>query len=54
MNILIINHYARSTKHGIDFKHHYLAKEWQELDNSWLPHFMKIFKKTQKKEYNIS
>jgi glycosyltransferase involved in cell wall biosynthesis len=28
MNILVINHYAGSEKHGMEFRHGYLAQEW--------------------------
>ena len=28
MNILLINHYAGSTRHGMEFRPFYLAREW--------------------------
>jgi len=31
MNILIINHYAGSPKHGMEYRHYYLAREWVRL-----------------------
>jgi len=31
MNILIINHYAGSPKHGMEYRPYYLAKEWLKL-----------------------
>ncbi len=31
MNILIINHYAGSPKHGMQYRQFYLAREWQKL-----------------------
>ena len=34
MNILIINHYAGSKYHGMDFKCYYMAKEWVKLGNN--------------------
>lgn len=31
MNILLINHYAGSNKHGMEYRPYYLAKEWTRL-----------------------
>jgi glycosyltransferase involved in cell wall biosynthesis len=31
MNILIINHYAGSLRHGMEYRHFYLAREWVKL-----------------------
>lgn len=31
MNILYINHYAGSTKHGMEYRPYYLAREWVKL-----------------------
>lgn len=31
MNILLINHYAGSPKHGMEYRPYYLAKEWVKL-----------------------
>jgi len=31
MNILLINHYAGSVSHGMEFRPYYLAREWVEL-----------------------
>jgi glycosyltransferase involved in cell wall biosynthesis len=31
MNILLINHYAGSTKHGMEYRPYYLAREWVRL-----------------------
>src|SRR6476619_4702233 len=28
MNILLINHYAGSTRHGMEYRPYYLAREW--------------------------
>ena len=28
MNILMINHYAGSAKHGMEYRPYYLAREW--------------------------
>jgi glycosyltransferase involved in cell wall biosynthesis len=36
MNILIINHYAGSISHGMEYRPYYLAKEWRELGHSVL------------------
>lgn len=30
MNILVINHYAGSVKHGMEYRHSYLAREWSQ------------------------
>jgi len=34
MNILIINHYAGSPKHGMEYRHFYLAREWSRLGHA--------------------
>lgn len=31
MNILVINHYAGSPKHGMEYRHFYLAREWTRM-----------------------
>jgi glycosyltransferase involved in cell wall biosynthesis len=31
MNILLINHYAGTTKYGMEYRSHYLAREWARL-----------------------
>src|SRR4051812_17527464 len=31
MNILLINHYAGSPHHGMEYRHYYLAREWVRL-----------------------
>ncbi|MDC7717897.1 glycosyltransferase family 4 protein [Vogesella sp. DC21W] len=31
MNILLINHYAGSIRHGMEFRPYYMAREWQKL-----------------------
>ncbi|MDP3669397.1 MAG: glycosyltransferase family 4 protein [Telluria sp.] len=31
MNILLINHYAGSPRHGMEYRPYYLAREWQRL-----------------------
>lgn len=31
MNILLINHYAGSPRHGMEYRPHYLAREWVKL-----------------------
>ncbi|MBV8381000.1 MAG: hypothetical protein JOZ63_00235, partial [Planctomycetaceae bacterium] len=31
MNILLINHYAGSTAHGMEYRPFYLAREWKNL-----------------------
>ncbi len=31
MNIVLINHYAGSLKHGMEYRPYYMAKEWQKL-----------------------
>lgn len=31
MNILLINHYAGSSRHGMVYRHYYLAREWVRL-----------------------
>lgn len=31
MNILVVNHYAGSVKHGMEYRHFYLAREWLRL-----------------------
>ncbi|MDA8387809.1 MAG: glycosyltransferase family 4 protein [Nitrospiraceae bacterium] len=31
MNILVINHYAGSPRHGMEYRHFYLAREWTRL-----------------------
>ena len=31
MNILLINHYAGSLSHGMEFRPYYLAREWVRL-----------------------
>ena len=34
MNILVINHYAGATRHGMEYRSHYLAREWGGLGHS--------------------
>lgn len=34
MNILVINHYAGSTQHGMEYRHYYLAREWVKLGHN--------------------
>ena len=34
MNILLINHYAGSIYHGMEYRPYYLAREWQRLGHS--------------------
>lgn len=34
MNILLINHYAGSTQYGMEYRPHYLAREWVQLGHS--------------------
>jgi glycosyltransferase involved in cell wall biosynthesis len=34
MNILLINHYAGSSKHGMEYRPYYLAREWVKLGHS--------------------
>jgi|SRR5690606_31894804 len=36
MNILIINHYAGAPSKGMEYRHYYLAKEWQKLGHNVL------------------
>ena len=31
MNILLINHYAGSPRHGMEYRPYYLAREWVRL-----------------------
>ena len=31
MNILLINHYAGSTRHGMEYRPYYMAREWVRL-----------------------
>ncbi len=31
MNILLINHYAGSFSHGMEYRHYYLAREWTKM-----------------------
>ena len=33
MNILLINHYAGSPRHGMEYRPYYLAREWVRLDH---------------------
>jgi glycosyltransferase involved in cell wall biosynthesis len=34
MNILLINHYAGSPKHGMEFRSYYLAREWLKMGHN--------------------
>lgn len=34
MNILLINHYAGSPKHGMEFRPYYMAKEWTKMGHN--------------------
>ena len=34
MNILLINHYGGSPKHGMEYRSHYLAREWVKLGHA--------------------
>ena len=34
MNILLINHYAGSDYHGMEFRPYYMAREWKEMGHN--------------------
>ena len=34
MNILLINHYAGSPRHGMEFRPYYLAREWVQAGHN--------------------
>lgn len=34
MNILLINHYAGSTRHGMEYRPYYLARDWFKLGHN--------------------
>ncbi|MGS0757335.1 glycosyltransferase WbuB, partial [Roseateles sp. GG27B] len=34
MNLLLINHYAGSPRHGMEFRPYYLAREWVRAGHS--------------------
>lgn len=53
MNIILINHYAGSNIHGMEFRHYYLAREWVKMGHS-VTIVAALFSHLRQKNPNIS